>query len=397
MKRRQQTKRILVALWLTGDPGRRKLGGLLRYIAEHSLPWQLQFIRIQEDFSAEFVASCPERGIDGIVYSLPNAKSGAPELAKLTIPTVALDMYDESLPLERTRNLVYIAGSTDATGREAARHLLSQGIYRSFGFVADTSGSTWGRLRGEAFVSEMKANGFSVSSYRVRHKRYDLPHLADWISKLQKPAAIFVANDDRALYVLDACHKAMLSIPDDVAVVGVDNDEMLCANSTPSLTSIQPDHDKIGYLAAEQLDVMINGRELKQPEHILVGIKGICVRESTSPVSNSGRLVMRALAFIRENAAQAIKPKDVATHLHISRSLIDLRFRELQNETVGKAIQRYRLEEVCRRLADTNDTIDDIAIACAFAKRSRLNAAFKNQYGCTMTEFRKARRSRPQT
>lgn len=393
----QNTKRIVVAFRLAGEPGRRKLGGFLRYIAEHELDWDLQFVRIHEEFSAEFVAALTDRNIDGIIYSMPSAKDGAAELSKLNIPTVALDIYDEQILLGREKNLVYISGSADETGVDAARYFLSQGIYRSYGFVGDLQGHTWSKLRGEAFNEAIRAAGFSVARYRVRGKGYDLPHLTDWIKGLPKPAAIFAAFDDRAIQVLEACHEARVDIPGDVAVLGVDNDEMLCANTTPPLTSIQPDHDRMGYLAAERLSEMLDGKRVNKPEHHLVGTKTIVIRESTSPVSNAGRLVQRALAYIRANTTKAIKPRDVAAHLKVSRSLADLRFRELQHESIGEAIRHYRLEEVRRRLIGTNDTIENIANDCHFTKLCRLNEAFSANYGCTMGQYRKTHRSRLQT
>ena len=389
-----RAKRVVVAFRLAGEPGRRKLGGFLRYIAEHELDWDLQFVRLREDFSTELVHSFAERGIDGIIYSMPSAKDGATELAKLTIPTVALDIYDETTLQGRTRNLVYISGSAAETGKCVAQHFLSQGIHRSYGFVGDLQGHIWSKLRGEAFIEAIRAAGLSVARYRVRGKGYDLPQLADWIRELPKPAAIFAAFDDRAIQVLEACHEANVDVPHDVAVIGVDNDEMLCANTTPPLTSIQPDHDQMGYLAAERLAEMLDGKRLKKPEHLLVGTKTIVIRESTSPVSNAGRLVQRALAYIRANATKAIKPRDVAAYLKVSRSLADLRFRELQHESIGDAIRHYRLEEVKRRLIGTNDTIDNIANDCHFTKLYRLNEAFAADYGCTASQYRETHRGR---
>ena len=116
------TKRIVVAFRLAGEPGRRKLDGFLRYISENRLDWQMQFVRIREDFNAEFVKSFAERGVDGVVYSLPDAKDGAEELARIDLPTVALDIFDDATLHGRKRNLVYIAGSCEDVGREAARH-----------------------------------------------------------------------------------------------------------------------------------------------------------------------------------------------------------------------------------------------------------------------------------
>lgn len=382
------TKRIVLAFRLAGEPGRRKLDGFFSYMAEHKLDWQLQFVRIREDFNAEFVKSFSERGIDGIVYSLPDAKDGAEELANLAIPTVALDIFDENLFGARRRNLVFIVSDCEKVGREAARHFLSQGLYRSYAFVPDLAGHTWSQQRGEAFAAEMKRNGFKVSMYKTRGKGYDLPKLRAWIERLPRPAGIFSAFDDRAIQVLEACRDAKFDVPHEIAVIGVDNDEKLCPHTTPPLTSVQPDHTQIGRLAAEKLKEMLDGRRLERPEHILVGIKRIEVRESTSPVTPSGRLVQRALAFIRAHYAEPIRPQDVVKELKVSRRLADLRFSAIQGESMGKAILRMRLEAVCRRLVTTNDTFANIAALCGFGKLDRLNAAFKSHYGMTLKDYR---------
>ena len=386
---KQATKRIVLAFRLAGEPGRRKLDGFFRYMADHQLDWQLQFVRIREDFNAEFVKSFPERGIDGVVYSLPEAKDGAEELAKLDMPTIALDIFDENLLHGRKRNLVFIAGDCEKIGREAARHFLSQGLYRSYAFVPDLAGHAWSRLRGEAFADEMNRNGFKTAVYRTRGKGYDLPKLRAWIEKLPRPAGIFAACDDRAVQVLEACRDAGLDVPHQVAVIGVDNDEMICPHTTPPLTSVQPDHTRIGEFAAEKLQEMMDGRRSTRPERILVGVKRIEVRESTSPVTQSGRLVQRALAFITAHYAEPIRPLDVVRKLKVSRRLADLRFSELQGESIGKAILHTRLEAVRKMLAASNDTLETIAYACGFRKVDRMRSAFKARYGVSPSECRR--------
>ena len=380
-------KRIVVAFQLAGEPGRRKLDGFFRYMLDNNLNWQLQFVRHREDFSAEFVQSFHERGIDGIVFSLPSARDGGMELTRLEIPTVALDVYDNLLS-ERKRNLIMISGSCESVGREAARHFLSQGLYRSYAFVPALSRSQWSRLRGKAFIAEMKRNGFDVSVYRAGVKGYDLPKLRDWVGRLPKPAGVFAAFDDRAIQVLEACRDASLEVPNEIAVIGVDNDEQLCPRTTPPLTSVCPDHERIGALAAEKLHEMLEGRELSVVEHVEIDAKGIAVRESTSPVSMSGKLVQRALAFIRAHYAEPISSCDVAKQLRVSRRLADLRFREIQGESIGKAILHTRLEAVRHRLTATNDSMENIAAVCGFNKLSRMREYFKAYYGMSVQECR---------
>ncbi len=388
------TKRIVVAFRLASEPGRRKLDGFLHYMAENRLDWQMLFVRIREDFNAEFVKSFAERGVDGVVYSLPDAKDGAAELARISLPTVALDIFDAAPLCGRKRNLVYIVGSCEDAGREAARHFLSQGLYRSYAFVPDLAGHAWSHLRGEAFAEEMKRNGFKVAMYRTRGKGYDQPKLRTWLEKLPRPAGVFTAFDDRAIQVLEACRDASIDVPHEIAVIGVDNDETLCPYTTPPLTSVQLDHAQIGRLAAAKLKEMLDGRHLEHPEHIFVGVKRIEVRESTSPVTPSGRLVQRALAYIRAHYAEPLRPRDVVRELNVSRRLADLRFTEIQGESIGKAILRTRLEAVSRRLVATNDTLDNIALSCGFRKLDRLRTAFKEHFGLSMVDYRAQAKTR---
>lgn len=386
----QNSKRVVLAFRLTGKPGRRKFKCILEHAHELNLDWQLTIVREPEHFSENFVNSLAERRIDGVIISIPTARAGTAALGQLNIPTVALELYDETLLGGRTRNLVYIHGSAEEVGRAAAHNLIAQGCFKSYGFVPDLQGSIWGRLRGAAFVGAIKSAGLAVAQYRNRHKDYDLPQLAAWLRRLPKPVGVFAAYDDRAAQVLEACHEAGLAVPDEVAVIGVDNDETLCTNTTPPLSSVQPDHEAMGRLAVERLAALMGGETVLAPEHHFIGVREIAVRESTSAISNAGRLVQKAMAFIRSHATEAIKPRDVTAYLKVSRSLADLRFRELQGESIGSAIIRQRLEEVKHRLVTTNDSIERIADECHFKRVDRLRDAFKAAYGMTMSEFRRS-------
>ena len=384
-------KRVAVAFQLAGEPGRRKLRGFLRYIAEHGLDWQLHFVRRREDFSAQFVASFRERGIDGLAYSAPTDKACSAELAKLDIPTVAVEIYDEATLGGRRRNLVLITGSPEDTARCAAQHFLSQGIYRSYGFVPDLGGSIWGRRRGAAFADAMRANGFRVARYRTRGTGYDLPHLAAWIAQRPKPAAVFAALDDRAIQVLEACREAGAAVPRDVAVIGVDNDEMLCTHTTPPLTSIQTDHELMGARAAEWLARMMDGKRLTKPEHCCIREKTIVVRESTAHLTYAGKLVQRALAYVKAHAAEPIGPTDIASALGVSRRLLDLRFRECGQPPMGEILRTERLDLVCSRLRSSEDSIESVTSACGFANAVYAKQLFRERFGMSMRDYRNRR------
>lgn len=385
---RHSSKHVVLAFRTEGEPGRRKLGAILEYIREQGLDWHLHIVRSQEDFSPNFIRSLNERRIDGVIFSIPKARAGAKALAELDIPTIAVDLYDETLLAGRQRNLVFINGSSESVGQAAARNLLAQGCFNGYGFVPDLGDSAWGRQRGAAFLGEIAAHGLAYARYHARSKSYDLPELATWLKRLPRPAGVFVAFDDRALQVLEACHEAHLAVPDDIAVIGVDNDEMLCLSTDPPLSSVQPNHVKIVQLAVRRLAEMMNGKALPSPQHESVAIREVVIRQSTSAVSHAGMLVQRAMAFIRAHAAEAVKPRDVAKYLKVSRSLADLRFREVKGESIGATILRLRLEEVRRQLLITSDTIENIAARCQFKRRYRLDAAFAKAFGATPAVWR---------
>ena len=388
----KEHQHIALVFQLAGESGKRKFSGFLRYASEKKRDWRMQFIRLKEDFSAEFVRSLATRKIDGIAYSLSPAKDAESELAKLSIPTIAIDIFDERRLGGRRKNISFFTCSSDEIGRTAARHLMSLGTCRSYAFVPDLHWHTWSKLRGIAFRQEIQGNNLPVAIYRMRGKGYDLSQLADWLKRLPRPIGVFAAFDDRAVQVLEACREARLSVPGDVAVISVDNDELLCNHTTPTLTSIQPDHELLGYLAAQQLDKMMNSPPSNRPEHREVGVKSVVIRESTGEVSLAGRLVQKALGFIRLHLGEPILPRDVVAHLGVSRRLADLRFRELQGESIGEAILRIKIEEASRLFRETRASPAAIAHACGFKHLSRMRTAFKSVYGVFPEEanFRQA-------
>ena len=384
-------RRVVVALQMAGEPGRRKMSGVLDYLADTGRYWDILFVRHREDFSQEFVRSLADNPVDGILYSFDTVPTVEAELAKLDTPTVGIDVFDRSPLCGRTRNIALVTGDCDAVGRAAADHLLDAGTFRSFAFVPDLQHAEWGRQRGHAFVAQLQVHGFPVSVYRrPRGRRRDTAEIAAWLSHLPKPCGVFVAFDDRAMDVFEACRVAGLRIPRDIAVVGVDNDPLICEHTMPALTSVQPDHVAEGRLAAEILSSMMDRRYATEAvRRGLCGVKQVVARESTPNGSNAGRLVQRAVAYINANATKGIGVGDVVAHLKCSRRLADLRFRELQGITILEAIRKVRLDEACRLLRTTNLSGTSIAVQSGFSSAKHLPIMFRKVFGCSMGTYRK--------
>ena len=197
------------------------------------------------------------------------------------------------------------------------------------------------------------------------------------------------ALDMRAIHTLSACRLAKLKVPEQVSVIGVDDDRLLCDFSTPPLTSIAPDHALEGHIAAKTLNDMMRGRvRCQKLKRIMNTAKKIVERESAKPISPATTLITRAMAFINAQATKNIKTTDVTAHLKVSRSLIDMRFREFRGETVSQAITRRRLAEVKRFLTGTQLSIRAISIKCGFSNPNHLKNLFKRHFGTTMRDWR---------
>ena len=376
-------RHVVVALRMAGIAGQDKLNGIFDYLSEGHR-WNLSIHRTRHEFTAQTVREEIDRGADGFIVGIPGADDALAELAKSTLPTVVMNI-DPSPLAKRHRSYLLVKGDARAVGVEAAHTLLSQGVYKSYGYAGYRTDDDWSRERGRHFRDALAKAGFVGRMFDVAHypdRTEDRETLAGWLRTLPKPCGILAACDDRAYEIIDVCRDIGLRIPQEVGILGVNNDPILCENSDPKLSSIQPDFRREGYLAAQALDRGIRA------SHILVGIRQVVHRESTYPLSNSGKLVQKALVFISRNALRKVSVADVAANLKISRSLLDLRFRELQGETVHSAILRLRLNEVKRRLANTADTIERISADCGWANVNSLKNAFRRATGKSMREWR---------
>ena len=383
-------RQVVVALRMAGIAGQDKLNGIFSYLNE-SRRWSLSIYRTQNEFTPETVRMEIARGADGFLVGLPGATDALAEIAKSDIPTVLLNLPVG--PLEKRGNYAIVKSDAEEVGHMAADTLLSQGVYKCYGYAGYRTDDDWSRERGRAFRTALDKAGFVTRMYDVTHFRDKIEsrsHIARWLKALPKPCAILAACDDRAYEIIDVCREAGIKIPAEVGVLGVNNDPLLCENSKPKLSSVQPDFMEEGRLAAEILERMMASRSRSSstlPLH-LVGVKTIVHRESTFPLSNTGKLVQKALAFIDANAARKITVIDVVRHLKVSKSLANLRFRELQHETIHDAIVRARLEEVRRRLVSTRDTIEKISGDCGWLSANSLKNLFKRRFGKPMREFR---------
>ena len=341
------------------------------------------------------IASAADDGIEGILTDHPLSEDLAEALAASKIPLVAIGNSDDRL-FRRKASVAFLEVDNAEIGRLGASYLLSLGRYRTYGFVPDLTPTRWSRHRLRGFRSLLRENGHAVSVFSSsadEDSRLYHDNLVQWVNGLQKPAAVMLVGDYRAGDVFDACARLQLNIPEDVAILGVDNNPVLCDSLVPSLTSIEPAFEQEGFAAARTLDRLMKRRgKPTKPEIIRFPPIRVVERESTTPVPTSALLVQRALDFISANAHKGIGVKDVVEELGVSRRLADLRFHQYCGKSILETITDQRMSKVRRLLSTTRLSMGKIASTCGFNSPKHLSVAFRKKFNCSMSDYRNRRK-----
>lgn len=376
-------KRVFIALKMAGVAGQEKLTGIFRFLGENH-DWDITLVRTAAEFTPARMRQALAQGYDGFIVSIPGTETSAAPLAATDVPTVVMDLHDPALSARRD-NIVFVRNSPEAIGRAAADHLLSTGRCRAYAFVHNPSVLEWSVDRFRVFREALRDRGLWA------HELAEPKELAG----LEHPIGIFAANDDRGYDILEYCRRHRLKVPEDALVLGTNNDTLICENCRPRLSSIQPDFEEEGFLAAKSLAALMRAASPVAARTLFVGVKALVRRDSTADVSVAGKLVQKAVAYIRKNALRGIDVEDVVDHLGCSRRLADLRFRELMGTSIGETILTTRLDEVKRLLATTREPIDVISARCGYVTPNSLKNLFKRRFGLSMREWRRQAQTQP--
>ena len=288
---------------------------------------------------------------------------------------------------EHPSNLGHIRTDDGEIGFKAADYFMSIGRFRSFGYVPAYTDKEWSVKRGRAFAHRLKRKGFDCCTFASGKDGES--DISAWLKALPKPTAVFCAWDNVAADVAYAAKKEKIRIPSQMVLLGVDNDETYCASSSPKISSIEFDAENEGVAAADLMLKMFSSRNGKTGRTICCGaVKRIVEQESTHPPAPSALLIERAMKFIAKNATKGIGPQDVAAHLGISRTLLDLRFREMATSTVGELILEKRLTSLSTLLRKSRSSIASLIKVCGFGSVNHAKAVFKKRFGMTMRDFR---------
>ena len=281
-----------------------------------------------------------------------------------------------------------------AVGRSAAETLLAEHC-RAYAFVSTRLPAEWPDERGEAFRRAVMAAGAifigAFASDPDATRAEDRNRLVRWLNELPRPCGIFAAMDFRAREVAEACREAGISVPLDVTIVGVDDDEILCEGADPSLTSIRPDFRECGKLTVDTLARLMEMPHKEQRRHFVVwyGVLRVVIRASTRRIRpNCDARVAAALEKIRREATEGLSADDIARSMGVSRRRAEMLFRPT-GQTIAAALSNARLERARHLLETTDKPIGLIAGVCGFASSVYLAGLFKRRFGKSMREWRK--------
>ena len=285
------------------------------------------------------------------------------------------------------------------TGRMAARFFLERG-FRNFGFFG-MNDVCWSDERCDGFRREVEAAGFGDSFYSYRMQEIDMVwyyqrnRLREWLRMIPKPIAIMACDDNQGANLIEACHGIGIKIPEEVSVIGVDNDETLCALGSTTLTSIQIDIEEGGRQTAALVERLVADPMAPAEDIVLQPVK-IVGRMSTAAFATADQQILNALLFIHKNALKKISVSDVMAEAALSRRLLERRFKAVTGKTLYEYITDQKLKYFAEQLADTDEQVINIALSMGENDTKSISRRFKQLYGCTPVEWReKQRKNKP--
>ncbi len=370
--------------------GRAILDGISQYVRERG-PWT---VYIEQRSLHDDMPPWIDRWNGNGIISRASTPESARKIMETGIPTV--DLNDQV----RDVGLPQVHADHAAIARLAAEHLLERGFrhFAFFGFPV----FEWSERRHDAFAQRVRDAGCRYHAgphtqpvswgHQQASWEDEIEHVARWIEKLPKPLGVMAGNDIRGMQLLDACRLAGVAVPEEVAVIGVDNEELVCQLAYPPLSSVVPDARRVGYEAALLLDRMMNDQP---PTELLTLIPplGIVTRLSSDVTAIEDPRLAEAVRFIREHACQGIRVDDVLEHVSMSRSMLQRLFQKSLRKTILDAIIEVRLQRVRELLAQTELSLEEIADRTGFSYPEYLSTCFRKRDGKTPSAYRREAQS----
>ena len=364
--------KVAVSLSSTYITYRQILSGILKFIKLNS-PWDGIFITGRaDDPSLDTIINERTQGL--ITDEL------TPEIRELVekynIATV-LVMTDSDTPAK----VATVFDDSEILGKIAAEHFIKSG-FGNFAYVEDLARMHWSMSRYEGFKKTLDAHGMECSLYRALKStaakpKDDRSRLARWLEALPKPCAVFAANDVRARHVLEVCHEKNLTVPGQIALMGVDNDSVLCETAMPAITSIEWNTIDCGYEVAAFLDtVMRTGRRPERPRRFLYSGYRLVVRASSLMNATGDPLVEECREYLASSLDKKLTTDSISEAMNISRRTLERRFYLGAGHTLRTEIQMMRMTLAKQLLEETDLRLEDIAFKCGFYDVSHMRQTF---------------------
>ena len=370
---------------------RKILNGILHYAHQHG-PWE--FHMITGLFGEHGITRTKEWGCTGAI-AFTDTPAYTDAALKADVPVVFInppnDMLRDGSPLA---SHCCVIRDHVALGRTGADYFLDR-QYTGFAYVGDANNSLWSSERGTGLATQVEAKGFRCDLYPALspEERDDFAvegrRLRRWLKRLPKPVAIMAAHDHRARQVLDTCMDGGISVPHEIAVLGVGNDDILCETTTPPLSSIELDGENTGFDCARLLDErMHDAKAAWRPCVLSLSMAHVVTRRSTDTFCIADPLVAKAMACIHERLGMPLTVTEIARRLNVSRRLLEIKAKKTIGRTVYDEIQRLKLNRARSLLRNTKLTVSEIAVDCGFCGPSHLGLWFRKVFQTTPTAFR---------
>ena len=385
-----QPPRVGLLIETSGVHGRRILQGITHYLRSHR-SWTL--VLEHGDNEPTLPRGFETCGLDGVIsrWSGPQVSEA---LCHLDAAVVDVSSRQPHFGLPR------ITTDDRAVGALAAEHLLERRL-PSFAFYG-LEGELWSACRRDGFCETVSRAGYSAEVFETplrkhfhRPREAELDGFGRRLAALPRPVGVMVCKDLHGRYVLDACHRAGLRVPDDVAVIGADDDELICELHNPPLSSVIANPEQIGYEAASLLDHLMAGGKATFDEMLIPPV-GVATRRSTDLLAIDDDRVVAAVRYIHANACHGITVGDLLRHVSLSRTTLDRQFQRYLNRSPQAEIRSSQLGRARQLLAETDHSISRIAELVGFRHTEYFHFAFKRQFSQTPGQFRQRARTTEQ-
>ncbi len=375
-------RKVLISPKLEGKAGRSHLAGILGFLDAGHV-WDARIVRSASELTAEVVRRALDEGTEGFLLSVASTTRQSEVLDILTAaraPVVVIDNHEKRIAKGR---FSYVRFDTAAIVDAGLGHFARILPEADVAFVPDFSREAWSTARESAFRSIAKTRRLKFHVFDGKSGS----ELGDWLERLPRPVGILAANDMTALTVVETCAERGIDVPNGAAVLGIDNDELICGHARPPIATIEPNFAGAGFLAAATLEKMMEGHRTPREMTVAESVNRIVARESARPLLGVPSLVKRAMDMIRADAAN-LTLNSLARALGVSRTLLAQSFAK-RGTSVAAEIREVRFSKAMGLLSNPHQAIGPIANLCGWKSETHLMTAFRRRTGMTMREWRR--------